>query len=287
MLVEHELKSPTPRFCEDRVDYFREEKEGYISIRATTHLEVPEMILNETAKEIIMICNGARTLDDIVNEMLGIYPTVRKEIIERDVMALLQTLSRLRLLEWDMPNPFHNFFEAQLGEGFVACVCCEDNTEEIIDFLELVNNDEQSKFIKYKNPLLNSGDISEVGIRQKMFSGMDYYFLLKQKDDIQGLIIIRKPFIYSNTLCTGQLYYIKKECPVILEFYKYAVGLLPLVVQDTITGFRFYREESDIENEKDINKMFDELEIVTEFVLRNELGYGKHLRVYRIPIDRN
>ena len=55
--------------------------------------------LNETATEIVRLCTGAWTVDDIVRELAAAHVETSPAAIERDVQGFLTALARRGLLQ--------------------------------------------------------------------------------------------------------------------------------------------------------------------------------------------
>jgi hypothetical protein len=62
-------------------------------------LETAQVVsLNPTAAAIWYLCDGKRDVVAIAAEMRAVFPDVAKEKIEREVVSMIETLARERLL---------------------------------------------------------------------------------------------------------------------------------------------------------------------------------------------
>lgn len=57
------------------------------------------LALNSTAAEIVRLCDGARSVADIVSALLEAHPGANRERVTREVSAFLEELASRRLLE--------------------------------------------------------------------------------------------------------------------------------------------------------------------------------------------
>jgi len=57
------------------------------------------MVLNQTGYEILRLCDGTRTLQEILQDLENQYPTA-KSILTREVLEYLEAINQTRLIEW-------------------------------------------------------------------------------------------------------------------------------------------------------------------------------------------
>lgn len=57
------------------------------------------LALNESAADILKLCDGAHSIDEIVEELVRAHSARDAEIVRRDVMALLEAMRKRGLLE--------------------------------------------------------------------------------------------------------------------------------------------------------------------------------------------
>jgi hypothetical protein len=197
------LAGRVPTFHFDRLEYFREEKEGYITIRSSTHPETNEVVLNPTANQIIRLCDGSRSVAAVAAAMKGLYPKAPPDVIERDINTMISSLSRMRLIDWDGPDPFHNPHPADLGFGWRGRLASEDDTQAIVDFAARARKSgafparspagspagspaaalagspaPAPAWLAFRSPLLSPGGLGELEVRQGLYARLDHYFLM-------------------------------------------------------------------------------------------------------------
>lgn len=280
---------PTFRF--DRLEYFRQEKEGYLTVRSATHPETNEVVLNPTAGQIIGLCDGSRSVAGVVGAMTGLYPQAPKDLIERDVTTMLSSLSRMRVIEWDGPDPFHNPHAADLGSGWRGRLAGEDDARAIMGFLAAAPaatpaatpDATAADWFHYRSPLLAAGGLSEVEVRQGLYARLDHYFLLTTGDDVKGLVNVRSPFPYGSRLATVRLILVPRDCPAAPALLTYAVDLLPTAAAFPLTGVRLFHEPS-APLDPGLARLLGEADFKAEMTLRDELGPGRDLIVLRYSL---
>jgi pyrroloquinoline quinone biosynthesis protein D len=66
----------------------------YDETRERWVLQAPErvLVLDETGKEIVVLCDGKRSISDIVDRFVAVYDAPR-DVIAHDVNAVIQVLS--------------------------------------------------------------------------------------------------------------------------------------------------------------------------------------------------
>ena len=57
------------------------------------------LVLNPTAADIATLCTGERTVEAIVDTLVAKYTSRPREVVERDVLAFLASLSERGLIE--------------------------------------------------------------------------------------------------------------------------------------------------------------------------------------------
>ncbi len=63
------MREGTPIFKKENLMYEREEKDGYYTIISKLHPEIRELIINHTARKILELCNGEKTIQEILDIM--------------------------------------------------------------------------------------------------------------------------------------------------------------------------------------------------------------------------
>lgn len=95
-----------PIFKKENLLYERQEKERYWTIIPKFHPETQELVINYTSRKILELCNGKRSIEEVVDKMNEAFPTVSKKKIQEDVYITIEKFSRLLIIEWIGENPF-------------------------------------------------------------------------------------------------------------------------------------------------------------------------------------
>jgi len=306
------LAGRVPTFHFDRLEYFREEKEGYITIRSSTHPETNEVVLNPTANQIIRLCDGSRSVAAVAAAMKGLYPKAPPDVIERDINTMISSLSRMRLIDWDGPDPFHNPHPADLGFGRRGRLASEDDTQAIVDFAARARKSgalparspagspaaapagspaPAPAWLAFRSPLLSPGGLGELEVRQGLYARLDHYFLMTcpsaddraGNDAIEGVLSIRSPLPYGSHLAVVRLILLPRGCPAAPAFLRYAADLLPAAAPFSLTGVRLYWERSAA-LDPDLAALIDGAGFAAERTMRDEMGPGRDLIVLRYSL---
>ncbi len=172
-----------PIFKKGNLLYEREEKEGYWTITPKFHPETRELVINFTARKVLELCNGKRTIDEIVEEMKNNFPTISKKEIQKDVYDTIGRFSRFLVIEWIGENPFLYKRETILSDDLTLMIAQEDDILRIKKFIDdsnIFQNDRQiedkSNLFFYKNPFASPLEYDEVSLRAKLFSFIEDFF---------------------------------------------------------------------------------------------------------------
>lgn len=126
-----------PIFKKENLSYSREEKEGYWTFISKLHPETRELIVNFTGREILELCDGIRSLEEIEAEMVNRYPSVGREQIKNDVCKSIATFSRLGIIEWvNNDNPFLYRYKEPLKDNLWLAIGQEDDIDKIESFVK-------------------------------------------------------------------------------------------------------------------------------------------------------
>lgn len=275
------MKEAKPVFKKENLLYEREEKEGYWTITSRVHPEARELIINPTARNILELTDGSRTMNEIELDFINKYPEVPKEKIKTDIFRTLGSFTRLGVVEWVGDNPFLYKKEEPLTDGYSLSIAQEENLRNIESFIKSMEDPSkvQERIVFYVNPLIMQGEYSELVLRQKLFAFSEEFFLLRKDSEIKGMISISLPVHPKEFGATLRLVI----CPekFLNELFKYSRDyLLYLAVRD-ISKIEFYETNTVLVN--DIFKKFLlEEGFAKEGELKNELGFGKDLVIYSL-----
>ncbi len=270
------MRNGKPIFRNENVLYQREEKEGYWTFIPKHHPETRELIINRTGKEILRLCDGSNTLDDIERTMRSRYPQVKGEVILNDVKKMVAGFSRLGIVEWEGENPFLYMKQEPLADSFVMQIAQESDHGLIYKFLEDRDQSHGDDYSFHKSPLIVPGEYGEVGLRQKLFSFVEDFFLLMKDQTIQGLISISMPILPNESAAM-----IKQiRCPKKFskEFLTYCLDSLLYLAVRPIAKVKL----CELKNEKmdaELEKILEKLGFRLEGEFQSELGVDGDIRV--------
>jgi len=278
------MNDSIPMFSKDNLMYFRDEKEGYMTLISKEHPETMELIINPTSKEILELCDGKRSIPDIYKTFEEWYPDVSKKRLQLDINKILSTYSRLGIIKWKGKNPFIDEMKEEIGGDFSISVGYEEHLPVIMDFLNSFGIPKQELYIPddyyfYLNPiLLPNQEYKDVVIRQKLFSFSEEFFILRDKNKLLGLITMGVPIIQKGKSKAGviNLIVIKKEDKIFKNLLEYILRIFPMFSIVEPTKIKFFSEKED----KDIISHLKENGFVLEGTLKNEIGFNKNLTLY-------
>ena len=233
------MQEGKPIFKLENIEYEREEKEGYWTIVPKFHPETRELVINRTAREILELCNGARTIEQIEAEMQSRYLETPNDLIYRDLCSTLARFSRLLVIEWDGENPFLYKREEIINDEFSLMIAEESDIIEIKSFIDnsgVLNGKEprEGNFAQwiYKNPRILSLEYELVSIRSKIFAYMEEFFLLVGRDKISGLLSI------SGGLFAAVIKLMIVSKDYFVDLLRYSVDNLPFISVHNITKIK-------------------------------------------------
>ncbi len=282
------MNEPKPIFRKENLLYEREEKNGYWTFISKIHPETRELIVNRTGKEILMLCDGSRTLQMIEYEMQNRYPNVGSNRIRMDVAKTIAIFSRLGIIEWEDENPFLYKKEEPIADDLSMLIGQEYNICSIKEFIHSLGifrsltASEQNYFF-YESPLFNFKEYEEVALRQKLFAYAEEFFLLLQKEKIVGLISIELPVLPNNSAAIIKL--IVSPQSYFCTFLKYAQDNFPVLSVKNITKIKLFELLAAplVSEMKELllNEGYKE-----EGILHNEFGFGGDVKIWAYCYER-
>jgi len=279
------MKEAEPVFKRCNLSYEREEKEGYFTVISKVHPEARELIINPTARNILELTDGSRTMNEIELDFINKYPEVPNEKIKTDIFRTLSSFTRLGIVEWVGNNPFLYKNEEPLGEGYSLSIGQEKDLRDIESFIKSMENHAkvQEGIVFYMNPLIMQGEYSELALRQKLFAFSEEFFLLRKDSEIKGVMSFSLPAHPKEFGTTLRLVI----CPekFLNDLFKYSRDyLLYLAVRD-ISKIEFYETNTASVNDS-FKKFLLEEGFIKEAELKNELGLGKDLMIYSLSYTK-
>ncbi len=239
-----------------------------------------ELVVNRTGREIILLCDGTRTLQEIVDEMKIRYPKVEEKVLKNDIYKCLANFSRLCIIEWrNGNNPFLYCKEEPINSHISLRIGQEDDLRNILTFIETVNSSAfpRENYFIYISPFYTPKEYGEVALRQKLFSFIEEFFLLLKDGEIFGLLSIEIPSLPNNRAAKIKLI----ACPrdYFLNLLKYSEDNFPFLSVRDITKIRIY----ELLGEPHFGELREVLlknHYKEEGVLLDEFGFGQNARIY-------
>ena len=181
------------------VPYSRTENNGYCSM-LTNNGDSNYTMCNSTSMKILDMCNGEKTVEQILCTLVELYPEVEKSRAERDLIHTLSNFTRLDAIEWKdddgmSNNPFVLTAVGHIDEQVMIALAGEDDIRDLRVFFQ--------NFIK-QGPHDNLTDtysyfwgndyreyMSPTMIRQCLYSYYKDFFVIKCQRKIIGVIAVK------------------------------------------------------------------------------------------------
>lgn len=279
------LLCKTPKFEFESLAYYREEKEGNLTIRSKIHPNSIELILNETSKDIMNLCNGERDIKTITKEMMEMYMGASENLILGDIVKFLKEFSKMRLVTWKNGNPFFHDNKLQLDEGYTVSICSFEDAQKIYKFINrssVKNQDKQPADLVYINPFTIEAGFSINNIYRNLMDDIKKYIAIEKDGVLEGIACIN--ISRMTAVCDFLYIIINSENKYIGDFISYIIQTAPLISSNTVAGCRLY-ENTDSLIESEYMYVFKELGFYHSGILRDEIGYGVHLNQYDLVFE--
>ncbi len=183
------IMNSIPKFAKESVDFFRREKEGFISIRSNRLPRMQELFFNHTAQEIFEMCDGINTTSQIVLFMREKYKLEYEEA-KKDVLDILFALSRFQFIDWIRDEGFMENKIIVQTEDYRVTVVDESEVRELLNFFKRSN-----ECVQYTHILTNKDIYSEeLFLREALFSYTEDFYVIKYGNEIKGVVSIK----YNN-----------------------------------------------------------------------------------------
>jgi len=266
-----------PIFKRENLLYERQEKDGFWTIIPKYHPETRELVINRTAREILELCDGTKTIEAIEKELKERYPDVSNELICKDVATTLGRFSRLLIIEWVGENPFLYKREEMIDNIFSLRVAQEDiilKLKSFIDNFQLLKHN--VSYWAYSNPRIDAifeYEYELVMLRYKLFTYSEEFFLLMKDEEIAGLISV-SPVKFSGII---KLIITPKE--YFTELLRYSVDNLPFISVEEIAKIKI-EELTNVPFEDNFKQILLQENFKEEAFLKHELGYNNHIKSY-------
>ena len=181
------------------VPYSRTENNGYCSM-LTNNGDSNYTMCNSTSMKILNMCNGEKTVEQILCTLVELYPEVEKSRAERDLIHTLSNFTRLDAIEWKdddgmSNNPFVLTAVGHIDEQVMIALAGEDDIRDLSvffqDFIKQGSHDNLTDTYSYFWGNDYREYMSPTMIRQCLYSYYKDFFVIKCQRKIIGVIAVK------------------------------------------------------------------------------------------------
>lgn len=181
------------------VPYSRTENNGYCSM-LTNNGDSNYTMCNSTSMKILDMCNGEKTVEQILCTLVELYPEVEKSRAERDLIHTLSNFTRLDVIEWKdddgmSNNPFVLTAVGHIDEQVMIALAGEDDIRDLSvffqDFIKQGPHDNLTDTYSYFWGNDYREYMSPTMIRQCLYSYYKDFFVIKCQRKIIGVIAVK------------------------------------------------------------------------------------------------
>lgn len=181
------------------VPYSRAENNGYCSM-LTNNGDSNYTMCNGTSMKILDMCNGEKTVEQILCALVELYPEVEKSRVERDLIHTLSNFTRLDAIEWKdddgmSNNPFVLTAVGHIDEQVMITLAGEDDIRDLSvyfrDFIKQGSHDNLTDTYSYFWGNDYREYMSPTMIRQCLYSYYKDFFVIKCQRKIIGVIAVK------------------------------------------------------------------------------------------------
>ena len=181
------------------VPYSRTENNGYCSM-LTNNGDSNYTMCNSTSMNILDMCNGEKTVEQILCTLVELYPEVEKSRAERDLIHTLSNFTRLDAIEWKdddgmSNNPFVLTAVGHIDEQVMIALAGEDDIRDLSvffqDFIKQGPHDNLTDTYSYFWGNDYREYMSPTMIRQCLYSYYKDFFVIKCQRKIIGVIAVK------------------------------------------------------------------------------------------------
>lgn len=181
------------------VPYSRTENNGYCSM-LTNNGDSNYTMCNSTSMKILNMCNGEKTVEQILCTLVELYPEVEKSRAERDLIHTLNNFTRVDAIEWKdddgmSNNPFVLTAVGHIDEQVMIALAGEDDIRDLSvffqDFIKQGSHDNLTDTYSYFWGNDYREYMSPTMIRQCLYSYYKDFFVIKCQRKIIGVIAVK------------------------------------------------------------------------------------------------
>lgn len=208
---------------------FRHEKEGFSSF-LTTNGSMDYSIINETALQILDLCDGKKSIEDILLILVDSYNEIDKDELLKDLFEVLKHLTFIKAIKWvengkTVNSPFEKNFYCIDIDSIKFEVAHETDIRAIKKFIESSKEiDSSGDLIKYVWGENVESCCNEIVIRQSLFNFSRDYFIIRENNEIVGILICKGEMSKSLNYVTLEYFCLPKwtlynSIKYIVEYY--------------------------------------------------------------------
>jgi|GEM_PF-1964195 len=272
------------------IPYLREEKNGFFSM-LTNNGDSNYTMINKTSKQILDLCDGQKSVDQLWNIMCNQYTTIPKEALKKDLLITLGELTRLNAIEWEKKdnmntNPFVLSASAIITDQVNVSLAGESDIRKLSHFFaDFVKSQNEATpgFYKYFWGTDYREYTSPIIIRQCLYSYFKDFFVIKQQGEILGVITVKPAYESYLHDATIQMFDLPKELfkPVIIQIMEYYAAF-PF---KKITSFKILLPENYVKENTQLIEDLSALGFSLNSLGKKEYGNGEDLYTYSIQLN--
>ncbi|WP_250931689.1 PqqD family protein [Clostridium felsineum] len=267
-------KTCKPYFLSKSMEHTRKEKNGFISCYLKEAPFLNDVLINHIGQDVLKLCDGIKTIEEILNIMTRRYEDVDPQRISNDLIQVLYNYSEVGLINWIGGSPFMYKTEKKINGNYTITLASEEDFREICSFF-------QGDILKRKaniNYLIYGAKIedyrSEIAFREKLFSYSEEFFILKNNDKIDGILSLIQPInkfmLRKSTVAKVGIVSIPTD--YLKDVIEFAKEVTPQISAADISKIKLLIVKDQSTDEKIVD-YFSDSGFVSECILKNEIGH--------------
>lgn len=274
-----------PKFEEEQLDYFRREKEYYISVVVKKGI-IKEMQMNAIAWELLQLCNGKKRLSNVLEEYTNRNLNIDQNAdYLNDVIKTLWLCDSMWLLSWGKEgSPFMFGTVISLGEEYTLTWAKENAIRDIAAAYDNYLGD--SDYYLHNCPENRLKGLTEYfqeeSLRSKLFFYNEDFFILRDKEgNIVGIISVSNNNPDTNVLEISTMIVPVNMIEMVLK------GLQKMLVENYIFELSKLRIKTISNEESKMNEVcYENCGFCKSAILKAEYGKGNDLTIYDYFFER-
>ena len=160
-----------PVFEKEKLPYYRDEKDGNLSLIAPFSPLAEHLIINAASVEILELCNGTNNIKDIFNFIINKYESENFQEVKNDLNYSFMTFSSMGIITWkDGVDPFMIKYREIIDNELELVCASEIDLNEIVHFFRNLDiKSDNNNYFFYVNPCKSKGSLTELEVRESLF----------------------------------------------------------------------------------------------------------------------